>query len=86
MGRERFIAAISSLFAMFTVIQIPAIAFSGMLEPMHLLYGTLALAAVSAGMPAGAAIARRVSAQTLDRVILGLLCLIAVKLVFDAVT
>ena len=86
MGRERFIAAISSLFAMFTVIQIPAIAFSGMLEPVHLLYGTLALAAVSAGMPAGAAIARRVSAQTLDRVILGLLCLIAVKLVFDAVT
>lgn len=84
MGRDRFIAGISALFATFTAAQIVAVAWSGLLEFQHLLYGALALVAVSAGMPAGAALARRLSPATLDRVILALLCLIAVKLVWDA--
>jgi uncharacterized protein len=84
MGRERFIAAISALFATFTAVQIAAVAWSGLLEPQHLVYGLFALAAVSAGMPIGSALGRKVSAETLDRVILTLLCLIAMKLIFDA--
>ena len=84
LGRERFIAGISTLFVTFTAVQIVAVRLSGLLELNDLIYGVLALGAVSASMPAGAALARRVSPEELDRVILGLLCLIAAKLFFDA--
>lgn len=84
MGRERFIATISAFFTTFTSVQVIAVAWAGLLRPAELAYSFGALALVSAGMPLGEWIARRISAKTLDRIILGTLCVLAVKLVFDA--
>jgi uncharacterized membrane protein YfcA len=83
MGRERFIAAISGLFATFTAIQIVAISLSGLIMPGDLWYSLFALLPVSLAMPAGAWLAKRISAAALDRVILAILCLLAAKLVVD---
>jgi uncharacterized protein len=84
MRREAFIAAISAFFATFTVVQIIAVAASGLIRPGDLLYSLFALLPVSLAMPAGAALARRISAEALDRVILGILALIAGKLFLEA--
>jgi len=84
MGRERFIAAISALFATFTAIQIAAVSMSGLIMQGDLWYSLFALLPVSLAMPAGAWIARRISAASLDRVILAILCVLALKLAADA--
>lgn len=83
MGRERFIAAISALFATFTVVQIVAVWLSGLIMPGDLLFSLLALLPLSLAMPGGAWLARRISAAALDRVILAVLCVLAVKLGSD---
>lgn len=83
MGRERFIAAISAMFFTFTAVQIVAIWLSDLLGPRDLWYSLLALLPISLAMPAGAWIGRRVSARTLDRIVLAMLCMIAAKLVID---
>lgn len=84
MGRERFIAAISALFVTFTAIQLVAVALSGLLGPGELWYSLLALLPISLAMPVGSWVGSRVSAQTLDRTLLAMLCLIALKLLLDA--
>jgi uncharacterized protein len=85
MRREVFIAAISALFATFTAVQILAVAASGLIQPGDLFYSLFALLPVSLAMPLGAALARRISPEALDRIILGILALIAAKLLFEAV-
>jgi uncharacterized membrane protein YfcA len=84
MRREAFVAAISAFFATFTAVQIVAVAANGLIRPGDLLFSAFALLPVSLAMPAGAALARRVSAQALDRVILGILGIIAARLLFEA--
>lgn len=82
--RETFVAAISAFFATFTAVQIVAVAANGLLGPVDLLYSAFALLPVSLAMPAGAALAKRASPATLDRVILAILGVIAGKLLFEA--
>lgn len=84
MGRERFIASISALFVAFTATQIPAMALGGLIRPGDLWYSLFALLPVSLAMPAGAWIAKRISARALDSIILAVLCLLAARLVVEA--
>jgi uncharacterized membrane protein YfcA len=81
LARPVFIATISVLFTAFTLVQLPALWFSGAMSPRELAYSLVALAPLAAGMPVGAAVARRLRPEIFDRAILVLLTLIAVRLV-----
>ena len=83
--RESFIAAISVLFATFSLVQIPVAIATGLVRGNEFVYGLLALVPLSLAMPLGAMIARRMTPSALDRLILAVLCVLAGKLVFDSV-
>jgi uncharacterized membrane protein YfcA len=84
LSRPQFVLTLSALFLAFVLAQIPALALAGVLTWQRLLYSALALVPVAGGMPIGAWLARRMSAQAFDRLILLLLAVIAVKLLFEA--
>lgn len=86
LGREDFIAAISTFFATFTAVQATAIWLNGLIRPGEVWISLAALVPVTLAMPAGAWLGRRMAPATLDRVILAILTFLAVKLVFDALT
>lgn len=84
--RATFVATISLFFLAMTLIQIPAMAAYGLLTP-HLAAGSAAaLVPLMAGMPLGAALARRLPKVVFDRAILCLLAVVAAKLMWDALT
>lgn len=80
LARPVFIVTISVLFTAFTLVQLPWLWLAGAASPRELLISLTAFAPLAAGMPVGAAIARRLSPQVFDRAILILLTLIAVRL------
>ena len=82
--RAAFIAVASLFFAAMSVTQVPALAAVGLLTPATLGGSLVAVTLVLGGMPLGRLLARRVSAAAFDRLILGLLVAVAVKLVIDA--
>lgn len=84
LGREGFIAAISTFFVTFTFVQAIAIWWNDLVRPGEIWIGLAALLPVTLAMPAGAWLGRRLPASTLDRVILAILVVLAAKLVFDA--
>jgi uncharacterized membrane protein YfcA len=84
LSRPQFVLTLSALFLAFVLAQIPALALAGVLTWQRLLYSALALVPVAGGMPIGAWLARRMSPQAFDRLILLLLAVIAVKLLFEA--
>lgn len=82
--RAVFIATISGFFAAMSVAQMPVLFAYGLMTPALLALGAPALAALFAGMPVGAWLARYMSAQAFDRVVMGLLCVLAARLILDA--
>jgi len=84
MERPRFIATISAFFAAFTAVQILSLWLAGLLEAEGLVYSAFALIPITAAMPLGARLARAVSPETFDRLILFLLALVAVRLLVAA--
>lgn len=84
MERGAFIAAISVFFAVMGAIQIPLLVAWGVLTPMRAVLSACALVPLLAAMPLGAALARRMSRTAFDRIILGLLTLIALRIGIDA--
>jgi uncharacterized membrane protein YfcA len=82
--RSAFIATISLFFTMFGAVQLVALSAGNMMSWMELLYSFLALVPIWAAMPLGVVLSRRMSAAVFDRVILGLLTAIALKLTMDA--
>lgn len=84
MERGAFIAAISVFFAVMGAIQIPLLVAWGVLTPMRAVLSASALVPLLAAMPLGAALARRMSRTAFDRIILGLLTLIALRIGIDA--
>lgn len=82
--RETFIATISALFVTFSVIQLAVAAATNLIRSGEIYYSMFALLPVSLAMPLGARIAKRLEPQTLDRVILAILAVLAIKLLFDA--
>jgi uncharacterized protein len=82
--RPVFIATISAYFAVMTIMQIATMFAYGMLTPHLLGLGAAALIPILATIPLGAWIARHMSAQLFDRVILVLLTLLALRMLFGA--
>lgn len=78
--RPVFIVTISLLFTIFTVVQLLALWQGGLLRQDGMFFSMFAVIPISLAMPLGAHLAKKVKPQTFDRVILGLLALIAIRL------
>lgn len=82
--RPQFICTISLFFIAMSVVQIPTLFLAGLMTPQLLALGVLAMLPQIGAMPLGEWLARRISAQTFDRLILGLLAALALRLVWTA--
>lgn len=85
MERRAFISCISVFFAAMSAIQIPLLAAWGVLTPMRAVLSASALLPLVAAMPVGALLARHISPAVFDRIILGLLTLIALRIGAEAI-
>jgi hypothetical protein len=84
-NRPQFVFAVSTLFVSFSVVQVPSLIATGILTGHRLLLSALAFLPVLAAMPAGNWLANRLSREAFDRLLLGLLAVIAAKLIYDSV-
>jgi len=84
--RPTFIFTISLLFVTFTAAQAVILAYAGIVTPQRLLLSAFAVLPILAFMPVGNWLCRRMPDHLFDRLILVLLAMLAVRLVFDAVT
>ncbi len=84
-SRPQFVFAVSALFVSFSVVQVPSLALTGILTGRLLLLGALAFLPVLVAMPVGNWLAGRLSRAAFDRLLLGLLAVIAAKLIYDSV-
>ena len=82
--RPAFIATISAFFVAMSLVQIPAMFAFGMLNAERLAMSAAALIPLLLFMPVGTWLARRMSAQTFDRLTLVLLSALAVRLIYAA--
>ena len=82
--RTAHVFAVSALFTMFVLAQIPALMVAGVLTPGRWLESVFALLPVAVAMPAGNWIGERVNQTTFDRVIIVLLVVTAVRLIIDS--
>jgi uncharacterized protein len=83
--RPQFIVTISVFFFAMAVVQVPMLAGLGILTGERFLLSCLALIPLVAAMPLGAWLARCLSAQTFDRVILALLTVLSLRLIWQTV-
>ena len=81
-----YVFAISSMFFVFSTVQTVTLAGIGLYTPTRLLESLLALVPILLALPLGVRAARRLSAQTFQRVILVLLAASVVSLVHDTFT
>jgi uncharacterized membrane protein YfcA len=86
LSRPQFLFAASSLFLVFVLVQIPALALAGILTGERALYSAAALLPIALGMWLGGLTAKWLEPKVFDRVILVVLAFIAVKLFWDAAT
>ncbi|NNU80861.1 sulfite exporter TauE/SafE family protein [Halovulum dunhuangense] len=82
--RTVFISTISIFFAVVSAVQMPALMHFDLMNAELFGLGLAALAVQAMAMPVGAWLAGRVSRQTFDRIIMGLLTVIALRLIFTA--
>ncbi|WP_108482960.1 sulfite exporter TauE/SafE family protein [Oceaniglobus ichthyenteri] len=80
--RPVFIATLSLFFIAISAVQLPTLAALGFYTPQMLLLSALAVIPVLAFMPVGAYLARAISPKAFDRLILGVLTGLAIKLIF----
>jgi uncharacterized protein len=83
-SRPQFVFAVSALFVSFAVVQIPSLVLTGILTWHRLLLGALAFIPILLAMPAGNWLATRLSHNAFNRLLLGLLAVIAAKLIYDS--
>lgn len=81
--REAFIFAISAIFLALSLAQLPALVVAGLIPWIALAESAFALLPVLLFMPLGARMAGRLSQETFDRIILGLLAVMSVRLVLQ---
>ncbi|HMA14065.1 MAG: TSUP family transporter, partial [Bacteroidota bacterium] len=86
MDRAAFIATIAVFFAAMAIVQIPLLVAWDVLTPARSLVSALAIFPLMAGMPLGAFLARRMSKQFFDRLVLVILAAIAIRLVVGALS
>ena len=82
--RPVFIVTVSIFFTTMTALQIPTAAYYGIFDLHRAVLSTLAILPILGFMPVGGLLARHVSRDAFDKVILALLAALALKLVFDA--
>lgn len=78
--RDVHVFAVSTMFLVMGTVQLPAMLVAGLLQPVWLLEGALALVPILLAMPVGRAIAERMSRAAFDRLILVFLGLIGIKM------
>ncbi|MHA6299599.1 sulfite exporter TauE/SafE family protein [Devosia sp. CAU 1758] len=81
MDRDAHVFAVSTMFLLYSAVQLPALSIAGVMQPQWLLEGFLALIPIIIFMPLGQAIAGKLSRKAFDRMILIFLGLIGVKMV-----
>ncbi|MGJ3264204.1 MAG: sulfite exporter TauE/SafE family protein [Salinarimonas sp.] len=78
--RGPFIFAVSVMFLAFSLVQAASLAVAGVLTPVRLAEGVLALLPIALGMPLGNALARRLSRRAFERLIVVILAVMALRL------
>ncbi|WP_127103825.1 sulfite exporter TauE/SafE family protein [Pararhodobacter zhoushanensis] len=84
LDRAAFIPTVSAFFIGLGVVQIPMLIGYGFLTPERALLSAAALIPLTAAMPLGARLVRHLPKEVFDRVILGLLAILAIKLLVTA--
>jgi uncharacterized membrane protein YfcA len=84
LSRTAHVGAVSAVFLALGIVHVPALAAAGILDGPRLLQGLFAILPALALMPLGAWLASRLSQKAFDRVILGLLGVIAAELLHKA--
>ena len=82
--RETFIATVAAFFAAMAFVQLPALMAFGLLSWQLLALGAAAVIPLLAFMPVGNWLARRLPPKGFDLLILGLLTLLAARLIYTA--
>ena len=82
--RDQFIATIAIFFVGLSLVQIPTLSWFGILTPERVLWSIAATLPIFAAMPLGAALARRLSRETFDKIVLALLAIIALRMLAGA--
>lgn len=83
LDRPVFIGTIAVFFTALTIVQIPALAVTGILTPERAWISLVALATVLGFMPIGTFLARHLSRSFFDFITLGLLVVLAGKIIVD---
>lgn len=83
---QGFVFAVSAMFLLFSTAQLAALAVAGIMTWGRFLEGWIALVPVVLMMPVGARASGLLSRKTFDRIILGLLAALAVKLLVDGLS
>jgi hypothetical protein len=78
--RPAFIATISAFFFVMSAVQMVALCVAGLLTPNIFVLSVVALAPLLAFMPVGSWMARRLSPEGFDRLLLAMLTLLALRL------
>jgi uncharacterized membrane protein YfcA len=81
LDRTAHVFAVSAMFLLFSVVQLPSMWAAGIMQPLWLLQGLLALIPILIFMPLGQWISGRLSRQAFDRMILVFLGVIGLKMV-----
>ncbi|MGV8854659.1 MAG: sulfite exporter TauE/SafE family protein [Devosia sp.] len=81
LDRDAHVFAVSTMFLLFALVQLPALWAAGVMQPAWLLQGVLALLPILLFMPVGHWISGRLSRQAFDRMILIFLGVIGLKMV-----
>ena len=83
MGLERsaHVFAVSAMFLLFAVVQLPALWAAGVMQPLWMLQGVLALVPILIFMPIGQWVSGKLSRRAFDRMILIFLGVIGLKMV-----
>jgi uncharacterized protein len=82
--RRQFIATVTLFFTMMGVVQIPTLFAYGIMDGHKLLVSTTAILPIVAFMPVGSWLARHISRDVFDKLVLILLTAIALRLVVHA--
>ena len=81
LDRAAHVYAVSAMFLLFAVVQLPALWAAGVMQPLWLLQGLLALVPILIFMPIGQWASGKLSRQAFDRMILLFLGVIGLKMV-----
>lgn len=84
LDRRTFMNTVSMLFVTFVSVQLPSLALAGILTPTRFLLSCAALLPMLMGMSFGGFIARKVSREAFDRLIMLLLAGLAARMLWEA--